>query len=474
MSNQLNRSWEFVFVPSFRLILIDIILRILIFILAMNLGKEYDYLYIIVSLHIISTIIIFSVAIRSRKSIEAFLQMRLISESANIEGNKIGFREIIIKTRLWKWRFKENFKQLAIGLTIPIIMAFSVWITFPSDISVEKKVIAILSLFLTHTFFLFVMRNNIISKNIISIKENGEKLTPERRYEIVKFINKKSISNVMRFLSETNDVIILELQTKIKIFRERLENISFEAIFLGALTFATFAQFINDEQLQKIMNGNTFKTELTKSIEIVFFNQNDQNESKVNSLKNKSLSKETKFLKKRESDSNHITFLVVCGSLLSSVFYIVLLLKRFAILKTIELAQLKIEKANSWNIREENQLNNLDKNSNFALKYTDQIQIELSHANEICSEINSNLNILTIMRFFGLVCFFIVLLVSAKLVNETLYVLVLFITFYGIVVTILLNTSLMTFKKWLPVKLLIAINSLKSFKHKISDKEMKT
>jgi hypothetical protein len=436
MISQLKK-WEFVFVPSFNLIAIDIVLRLFIWSFFIILDKNGFYeITIIFGLNFITSIIIFSVANRNRKAIESFLEMRMISESINIVDKKIGYNQVSIQTRLWK--LKNNYKLVGIFLLSPFFAALPLLFGELGSLNIVLFVLV----FTFQAFSLFFYRDNFISKKIISIKLNREKYNPVKREEVIKFLNRNSVRNVMKYLSEANDIIILDLQTKIKIYRERLENISFEAIFLGALTFATFGQLISSED--KYKKVTTFINTLSIDKILGVFDQK----------------------------AEELLPLIILGSLLSSVFYVVLLLKRFAILKSIELAQLKIELADSWNAREEYHVFNVDEsNINAAMKFTEQIQIELSNANKICSEISSNLNILTFMRLLGLSSFFFVLLVSAKLLHQDIFLIVLIITIYGVIITLLMNKRHVELREIIPKRWSVALSKSKTFQHKVSKKE---
>ena len=436
MMNQLKR-WEFVFVPSFNLITIDLVLRALILGYLLLTGDFDNYqISLLIILNVITSVIIFNVARRNRKAIEAFLEMRLISESINIIDQKIGYNQVNVQTRLWKLR--SNYKLVGIFLLSPLLAALP--LLFDKDNSF--KVVLFIVMFICQACLLFLNRDNFISKKIISIKLNGEKYNPAKREEVIKFLNRNSVRNVMKYLSDANDIIILDLQTKIKIYRERLENISFEAIFLGALTFATFGQLIVSVDKLGIFKNNIKKMIIEDPINILSIKGND------------------------------LLPLIILGSLLSSVFYVVLLLKRFAILKSIELAQLKIELANSWNAREEYHVVNVDEsNINAAMKFTEQIQIELSNANKICSEIYSNLNILTFMRLLGLSSFFFVLLISAEWFNHKVFLIVLIITIYGIIITLLLNKTHLELRGIIPKRWSVILSKSKNFQHTVSKKE---
>ena len=129
--------------------------------------------------------------------------------------------------------------------------------------------------------------------------------------------------------------------------------------------------------------------------------------------------------------------MITIGSLLSSVFYIVVLIKRFSILKSIEFAQLKIERANAWNVKEEHELSL--KSIKKAMRFTDQIQIELASANQICSDIQSNLSLTSLIRALGILSFFIVILVTADLIHHFLFVFSLLFAVYGVTATLLMN-----------------------------------
>ena len=436
MISQLKR-WEFVFVPSFNLITIDILLRVLILGFLFHKDDFGNYqLSLLIILNVITSVIIFNVARRNRKAIEAFLEMRLISESINIIDQKIGYNQVNVQTRLWKLR--SNYKLVGIFLLSPFLVALPLLFGEADSLNVVLFIL----MFIVQACFLFFNRDNFISKKIISIKLNGEKYNPSKREEVIKFLNRNSVKNVMKYLSDANDIIILDLQTKIKIYRERLENISFEAIFLGALTFATFGQLIGSKD---------YLMEVKDYIENITF------ENLINFIR---------------LQGDNLLPLIILGSLLSSVFYVVLLLKRFAILKSIELAQLKIELANSWNTREEYHVVNVDEsNINAAMKFTEQIQIELSNANKICSEIYSNLNILTFMRLLGLGSFFFVLLVSAKLLHPDIFLIVLIITIYGIIITLLLNKTHLDLRGITPKRWSVILSKSKNFQHTVSKKE---
>ena len=426
-------KWEMEFEPNYSLLLIDFILRVLIAIPGI-LGYFPFNAFFIVLLHIFTTFFIVYISKRRRSSIHSFLKMRLLSEQADDDGEDssqsslMRFKEILLHTKTVSMKNDGRFVFLLFLIPVAISISFfsnrGEFFHFISD--QYRGITAILLLFATGGLFYFyywVSKDVFISNRIKSISKNKKKLTKNKMSELLKFINRSVIMHENVHLSEQNDFLIIELQTKIKIFRERLENLSLEGVFLGALSFATLMQLISPENIntldgmgnESVGGGGHFSRMISQLTDF----------------------DDWFYPGSLEFNLNFGIAIITIGSLLSSVFYIIVLIKRFSILKSIELAQLKIERANAWNVKEEHELSL--KSMKRAMRFTDQIQIELASANQICSDIQSNLSLTSLIRALGILSFFIVILVTADLIHHYLFVFSLLFAVYGVTATVLMN-----------------------------------
>ncbi len=426
-------KWEMEFEPNYSLLLIDFILRVLIAIPGI-FGYFPFNAFFIVLLHIFTTFFIVYISKRRRSSIHSFLQMRLLSEQADednedsSQSNLMRFKEINLHTKTVNIKNDGRFVFLLFLIPVAISISFfsnrGEFFHFISD--QYRDITAILLLFATGGLFYFyywVSKDVFISNRIKIISKNKKKLTKNKMSELLKFINRSTTLQENVHLSEQNDFLIIELQTKIKIFRERLENLSLEGVFLGALSFATLMQLISPENINtldgmghQVVEGESYFSRMVSQL------TDYGNWFYPDSL---------------EFNLNFGIAMITIGSLLSSVFYIIVLIKRFSILKSIELAQLKIERANAWNVKEERELS--VKSMKKAMRFTDQIQIELASANQICSDIQSNLSLTSLIRALGILSFFIVILVTADLIHHYLFVFSLLFAVYGVTATLLMN-----------------------------------
>lgn len=426
-------KWDMEFEPNYSLLLMDLILRILIAIPGV-LEKNPFNAFFIVLLHIFTTFFIVYISKRRRSSIHSFLQMRLLSEQAEddpssaVESNFMRFKEVLLNTR--NVSIKNDGRFVFLLFLIPVTIAISFFSNrgefFPFINEQDQDITAILLLFGTGGVFYFyywISKDVFISHRIKSISKNGKILTKNKLTELLQFINRSVTMHENVHLSEQNDFLIIELQTKIKIFRERLENLSLEGVFLGALSFATLMQLISPENIDTMdAMGNEAVEGVSHFSRMV---------SQLNDFDN------WFYPDSYELNLNFGIAIITIGSLLSSVFYIIVLIKRFSILKSIELAQLKIERANAWNVKEEHELS--VKSMKKAMRFTDQIQIELASANQICSDIQSNLSLTSLIRALGILSFFIVILVTADLIHHYLFVFSLLFAVYGVTATLLMN-----------------------------------
>ncbi|MFM7681376.1 MAG: hypothetical protein ACKO7P_01335, partial [Bacteroidota bacterium] len=142
-----------------------------------------------------------------------------------------------------------------------------------------------------------------------------------------------------------------------------------------------------------------------------------------------------KFLKyycltKRHWDEQEYLFLIAIGSIICSVLYISVLIKRFAIILKIESLFSELHMAQAWNRREEDALSNemrveveggneLIRNK-FREKreyYSEKLQIQLAKCELIGTKIETNIQVASFVRNLGLYTFFIVLLIGTMMLD---------------------------------------------------------
>jgi hypothetical protein len=418
--DSLPKVWTFTFLPAYYVLASDVIARLILLVSAYEHNID---LRTNIFIQVLISLFTFWFAKRNIKSKKAFLKMRLLSEAHNKSDQKILYSNIDVNLR--STSLKANKYLLVILTLIPILSSVSLLIHFDHTIYTNLGAFTWVVLFGWAALFLsfyYLSYRIFISNKIVSIKIEDEKLGMRERAEIVLFLNRNSSMRTHLKLEDQNDFLIIELQTKLKIYRERLENLSLEGIFLGALTFATFTQFTSPENLKLFQDMAINKPhELFSGIRVY----------------TQTISQFDQWFVGDELSSKFAIAIITFGSLISSTLYLIVLIKRFSILKTIEMTQLLVERANVWNQREQKELEG-GKDS-FATKFTDQIQIELSQANEMAENIQSNLNLTSIIRAGGVFAFFSIILVSAEMIEHQLFIILFTFALYGFLANFLMN-----------------------------------
>jgi hypothetical protein len=149
---------------------------------------------------------------------------------------------------------------------------------------------------------------------------------------------------------------------------------------------------------------------------------------------------------KKGWDEQEYLFLVAIGSIICSVLYISVLIKRFVIILKIETLFSEINKALAWNRREEdalaNEMRTRIEGSNelihkeFKRKrkyYTEKLQIQLAKCTQIGSAIETNIQVASFLRNIGLYTFFIVLLIGTMMLDPQFTFVLSFILIYAMV-----------------------------------------
>ncbi len=150
-------------------------------------------------------------------------------------------------------------------------------------------------------------------------------------------------------------------------------------------------------------------------------------------------------------DEQEYLFLIAIGSILCSVSFIAVLLKRFPIIVGIENFSSEINKATVWNSREEHiQLKKIEfdiesklveSTSNQVVlekyeerrdKYTERLQSQLAICELQANRLETNIKTISILRTFGLTIFYFVLSISTLMIDYVVSVFLFVILTYSI------------------------------------------
>ena len=174
----------------------------------------------------------------------------------------------------------------------------------------------------------------------------------------------------------------------------------------------------------------------------------------------------TKFLKfqnitKKSWDEQEYLFFIAIGSIFCSILYISVLISRFAIIIRIEKLASEIKKAEVWNKREEQILERItlieyESNHQADSKelvnkreyYTEKLQMKLAFCEYLSYKIETNLQILTFIRNWGLYTFFIVLLIGTMMIDPRITFILANILIYAILVSSFMQEGSNTNHLW--------------------------
>lgn len=372
---------------SYQFLWIDIAVRIVVFLIVFC-KKEFVWALLFLNF---SFLLITTYYLKRRfNGIQTYLHARLIAFS--------DFRLLFeAKNKLFIYPEKSinKIKYSLFYSFIFVLLSCSLLFRQPNHLLIN-----IVAVFLAAVIsFYFAWRYSAIflKRDISSISIQGEKVN-------IKILKKiKDYLNIEDFINDSslhfkNDMFILKLDKDFNIYKEKLETFLLESVFLGALTFTTFIQIIDDKKwLEYMYSFNSFfNNELTSEI---------WNGSKL-------------------EEKLGFGFLLV-GSVVSSIMYMVILMKRFPIIKSIENVRGHLKMAQFYNEKENNE-------TSFPSKeiYTQQIQVEIAKCEEQKIMLDSNFRIVSFFRASGLLSFFMVLLVATIMIHWVFFVSALIVVFY--------------------------------------------
>ena len=159
-------------------------------------------------------------------------------------------------------------------------------------------------------------------------------------------------------------------------------------------------------------------------------------------------------------DLEKLYFLIACGSIICSVFYIAVLVKRYPIIRNIEIMSAGLDRARVWNEREEQilkfELENIDLQSDSEkirklnskrLFYSDRVQYELANCDRDRIEIETKLKLISLICLIGLYIFFIVLFIGSLIIHPHLCIILSVVLIYAIITAKLIDYHYVGFSK---------------------------
>ena len=373
---------------SYQFLWIDITVRIVVFLIVIW-RKEFVWALLLLNF---SFLFVTTYYLKRRfKGIQTYLHSRLIAYP--------DFRQSLeSKNKLFIYPEKSinKIKYSLFYSFIFVLLSCSLLFIVDNQLFVIKFVAvflsAVISFYFAWRYSAIFLKRDVSSVYIQGVKVNNKKLKQIKDYlNIEDFINDSS-------LHFKNDMFILKLDKDFNIYKEKLETFLLESVFLGALTFTTFIQIIDDKNWLDYMAS--FK---------LF-------------LKNVLTSEIWEGSKLKETLG--FGFLLV-GSVISSIMYMVILMKRFPIIKSIENVRGHLKMAQFYNEKENNETSLASKEI-----YTQQIQVEIAKCEEQKIMLDSNFRIVSFFRASGLFSFSMVLLVATIMIHWVFFMSALIVVLY--------------------------------------------
>lgn len=213
-----------------------------------SVGKDHAQQLFFVVLFLVFNVVIFLLTIygtgRRKVSILNFIEMRLKVDEKY--GN----------TRL---EYASNFNHtpfyfyVAFSAIVFFLSLLYVFIDGNKSGYIELKNDDTYWFILPSMFFTFLYgltlryyRMNFISKKIVAVTHNGIKLSEDEVEDFMSFLYDEKQEAEGYYV---NDGLIYELERNANIYKQRVETLLIEAVFIGALTFGTFIQLTSPESI---------------------------------------------------------------------------------------------------------------------------------------------------------------------------------------------------------------------------------
>ena len=372
-------------------IYVDLIFRVAVLTIGIlaNYFYQKENLPIAVSILLLNIIILYITIYygkRRLKGIQIYLKQRIIAFS---QFNQSTFQKKPDEYKLFIYSQRINlFKNLVysfIFTACSLVMFYSILNTF-------WLIISGISMFTYTNILGFKYQGIFIKREIVKAYFQGKKLNGNEVKNLKEYLDQENFIQD-KSVSFWNDKFIVSLKKDFNIYKEKLDTFLLESVFIGALTFTTF-------------------------IQIMALDNNDKGQfiNKVVSIFNNPI------IKWFDNEHLHLQLdfgfgLLILGSVLTSIMYMVILIKRFPVIKSIENVKGSLDLAQFYNQKEEDILEKENKDY-----YTSQIQVQIAKCEEQKIILDSNFRIISFFRMSGLLCFFSVLLIATMMINFYFFV----------------------------------------------------
>lgn len=423
MKNKINIKLS----SQYSLLFSDMVLRVLILIFSAFSNSTSPITVVLINL---ITIFIFFYFIKRRKlGIVSYVKTRSKSYS-KFSTSK---REINCEVHGDKGIFTF------ITLINSFIIIASIMATFPDgdENDIVYPIFLLLSFIISVLLFKY-NHDNFINENIISVEIDGESIPHNDFINYKNFLERDYVNNSDELFFDNDDWII-DIGRRLNEYRTNAETFLIESVFLGALTFSAFLAIVGpegyeytDHNSKELIDGFIGAISEFNFVEILTYFNN----------------------------VNKIYFLIAAGSIICSVFYIAVLLKRYPIIRNIEILSSGLDRAKVWNDREEKilimELENSELKSDSEkmkmlkskrIYYSDRIQFELANCEKYRIEIETKFKLISMIRLVGLYIFFLVLFISSRIIHPDLCFILLVIFLYAIVTAKLIDYQYSSFFK---------------------------
>lgn len=390
ISIYLNKSSFFIYA--------DIIFRIVVGFVGIIIGLKKGYtLGLGIAFYVLHFVLLFITIYYAKRRVNAasvYLKNRIMAYEGYADA---GFTKEPERQRLFIYSDTSNvlLKSLVYGLVFCLVSSSIFWL---SSSFAWYHVFFLLLSFLVGFIYSNIYSCIFIKRDIEKVYFRGRLLSEAELLQLKMYLNEERF--IQNFdLDFWNDKYITELDKDFNIYKEKLETFLIESVFLGALTFSSVIQIMGlngneKEEYIQFVNGflanPTFDFTLVDHLSLKF----------------------------------GFGFLLV-GSVISSLMYMVVLFKRFPIIKNIETVRGLLNIAKFYNDKEEEVKEKWKKDH-----YTKQIQVQIANCQEQKLLLESNLKIISMFRFAGLFCFLIVLIIASWMISFALLLAAVFVMLY--------------------------------------------
>ena len=209
-----------------------------------SVGDDRTQHLFFVILFLIFNVVLFLLTLygtnRRKVSILNFIDMRLKVDEA------YGRSEVNYSSNFNNTAFYFYVTLSAFGFFISlIVLLVNNYIDLPRE-DAEYFIVPALIFTFVYGLVLRHYRMNFISKGIVAVTHNGRKFDKEEVTAFMAFLYDEKPESEGYYV---NDSLLYDLERNANIYKQRVETLLIEAVFIGALTFGTFIQLTSPESI---------------------------------------------------------------------------------------------------------------------------------------------------------------------------------------------------------------------------------